>query len=345
MTSSRTTRVLVRLVVATVLIGVGAAASATFPGKNGRIAFNEAGNIFTMNSDGSDVRQITFFGPDPLACCQAWSPDGQRLVFVVHAADFSAIQLWIMNADGSNQHLLLDDPAHIDVLPSFSPDGGHVVFSHCLPSFQCGISRVRSDGTDLTEITGIDPNPDVSDFDAQYSPDGQTIAFSSLTRDGLLQAAYLMNPDGSNIRLLTPPALGALKPDWSPDAERLVFTTEFQYQGFPCLPNPAIWLIDTDGSDPEPLTHSPKTIDTVPSWAPQGDAIAFERDTSTGQTAIYVLDLGQGGNVPRLIREGSSTRRLAMPPAGAQSGRIRAPSRRLRAIQEGGTFPRWGPAS
>ncbi len=248
MGSKRANSILVGLVVFVGLIGASGTATATFPGRNGRISFGEAGNIFTMNPDGSDVRQITSFGPDSVACCQAWSPDGLRLVFVVYPPDFSSVQLWITNADGTNQHLLLDDPAYFDTLPSFSPDGTHVIFSHCIPAtFQCGIFRVRADGTDLTEILGFDPDADVSDFDPVYSPDGATIAFTGLTRGGLADVVYLMNPDASSIRSLTPPILGAVKPDWSPNGAEIVFSTEFQYSDSPpCLPNPALWLIDTD---------------------------------------------------------------------------------------------------
>ena len=49
---------------------------ATFPGKNGRIAFTGAsGDVFTMNPDGTDVTQLTFFGSSGgSTCCVAWSP-------------------------------------------------------------------------------------------------------------------------------------------------------------------------------------------------------------------------------------------------------------------------------
>ncbi len=34
-------------------------AHATFPGKNGRIAFVEAGEIFTMNPEGTNIKQLS----------------------------------------------------------------------------------------------------------------------------------------------------------------------------------------------------------------------------------------------------------------------------------------------
>src|SRR5881397_1892636 len=94
--------------IAFLILGVGRA-NATFPGKNGRIAFVQGPDIFTMNPDGSDVRQLTNLGPDSVAFWQSWSPDGKQIVFVeFRPPDFHG-QLWLMNADGSNQHLLLAD--------------------------------------------------------------------------------------------------------------------------------------------------------------------------------------------------------------------------------------------
>jgi Tol biopolymer transport system component len=333
--------------IATAGLGVSAIASATFPGRNGRIAFAEAGNIFTMNSDGSDVRQVTSIGPGFMVpCCEAWSPDGQQLIFPVTNPDFSSIQLWITNADGSNQHIFLDDPAYLDTLPTFSPDGSHVIFSHCIPAtFQCGIFRIRTDGTDLTQITGFDPDPDLTDFDPVYSPDGTNIAFTSLVRGGLIDVVYLMDADGSNIRSLTPPILGAVKPDWSPDGTRVAFSTEFQYDAPPCLPNPSIWSINSEDGQTTQLTGSAHYLDLSPSWSPQGDAIVFERDTLDGQTSIYVMKMGQITGTPMLIHQGPSTKRSGSATAGPASGRNQVRVPRLKAIQQGGGFPRWGPAN
>jgi Tol biopolymer transport system component len=56
-------------------------AEATFPGKNGRIAFILGPDVYTMNSNGSDVKQLTNLGPDGRASWESWSPDGKHIVF------------------------------------------------------------------------------------------------------------------------------------------------------------------------------------------------------------------------------------------------------------------------
>jgi Tol biopolymer transport system component len=87
---------------------------ATFLGRNGRIAFVQGPDIFVMNPDGSDVRQLTSFTDDNSAFWENWSPDGRQLVFSRFPAPDFFGQLWLMNADGSNQHLLLTDPGFDD---------------------------------------------------------------------------------------------------------------------------------------------------------------------------------------------------------------------------------------
>jgi Tol biopolymer transport system component len=334
-------------VVAVAALGVSAIASATFPGTNGRIAFTDGADIFTMNPDGSDVRQLTSVPPGDITCCEEWSADGRSIAYTVQSLDGLTSQLWIMNADGSNQRLLFDDPEGYDIAASLSPDEQFVVFTRCpvsfFPDYRCAISRIRSDGTDLTSITHIDPDPDVEDFDPVYSPDGGTIAFSSTARGGLTEAFYLMNADGSNIRTLTAPALGAAKPDWAPDGRRVAFFTGFFNVGdaSPCQGNDAIGSIRVDGSDEKLLTGSPDYSDAFPAWSPEGGAIVFARTDAQGLSSIYIVDLGRGGATPRLLFQSGARRVLPRPSAS----RVGAKSKnRPYPIEAGGTSPRWGTA-
>src|SRR5215470_13080140 len=148
-------------------------AHATFPGKNGRIAFIQGPDIFTMNPDGSDVHQLTASTGGDLASWPNWSPDGKHLVFGHFPAPDFLGQLWLMNADGSNQHLLFNDPGFDLEAPSFSPDGSQIVFTRCQPfhnEFPCAIYRIQSDGTGLTQVTPF--RIELEDFEPAYSPDG-----------------------------------------------------------------------------------------------------------------------------------------------------------------------------
>ena len=88
-----------------------------------------------------------------------------------------------------------------------------------------------------------------------WSPDGSTLAIvSGRSWPNALFALYLIDPDGSNGRLVPlpfNPGLGT----WSPDGSRIVI------EGYPDL-----WSVRLDGSDLTNITNHPAS-DRYPTWA------------------------------------------------------------------------------
>jgi Tol biopolymer transport system component len=325
------------------LLAVAIPASATFPGKNGKIAFTGSnGDVFTMNPDGTDVTQLTFFSSNGGGtCCATWSPDGRQLVF--GAEPFGApfiSQLWLMNADGSNQHVLLAEDSFFEEFPSFSPDGSLVVFERCeLPAFHCAINRIGVNGNGPTALTPFDPNPDVNDFVPVYSPDGKTIAFGSFTRGGVIAAIYLMDADGSNIRQLTPGVIEGQNADWSPDGTQIIF-----YDNCCDVPPAQIFTIHPDGSALTQLTNPSNAVDVNPSWSPQQNAIVFERD-STSIIASQIVVITANGSGQNLAQQSLGSKNFFVTPKERFIGKKRAGKGRQTSILNFGflPFPRWGP--
>src|SRR5215467_828115 len=174
-----------------ILVASAVPAYATFPGKNGRIAFVLGPDIYTMNPDGSEVRQLTNLGPDNSASWESWSPDGKLIVFTEFPPPNFDGQLWIMNADGTNQHLLLAEPGITEYRASFSPEGKTVVFSRSRKlnpddgSPVIELYRIGVDGTGLTAITKH-PIIGLHDMGPKYSPDGTTILIQGDQREGII---------------------------------------------------------------------------------------------------------------------------------------------------------------
>ena len=329
-----------RLTIGALLLASTIPASATFPGKNGRIAFIVGPDIFTMNPDGSEVKQLTDLGPDSGAFWESWSPDGKLIVFNEYRAPDFLGQLWLMNADGSNQHLLLAEADFDEERPSFSSDGNSVIFTRCRDHDTCALYQLEVDGSGLHAITQLELG--IQDFSAEYSFDGK-LAFTGVARNGIICAIQLMNPQGANLQRLTPAPLSARQPDWSPDGERIAFSTHCSNPQ-----NEEIWTVNASGQALRRLTRNGDDYfsgphDFHPSWSPQGDAIVFERDTSDFSSSGIFIMRSDGSRCAKVFALGSSGHRNKMQLRRNQSVNSRA-TRRLKQIEDGGALPQWGPA-
>lgn len=113
------------------------------------------------------------------------------------------------------------------------------------------------------------------------------IAYAS-NRSGSVQI-WLINPDGSGATPLTDITGGACQPSWSPDGNRLVFTS-------PCdgnrdtYANSSLWLVNADGTGLEALPSAPGG-DYDPAWSPDGNWITFTSIRDNKISQIYLIDL------------------------------------------------------
>jgi len=320
-------------------------ASASFPGKNGRIAFVLGPDIYTMNPDGSDIRQLTNLGPDSSAFWESWSPDGKQLVFNENRPPDFLGQLWLMNADGSNQHLLLADTDFDDERPTFTPDGDSVVFSRCtLPDLEtCALFQIEIKGGGMTQITDFELG--IRDVSPQYSLDNR-LAFTGGGRRGIICAIELVDGKQSAPRRLTPAPLSPRQPDWSPDGRRIAFSTHCRgLEGNP--QNEEIWVVDAEGKALRQLTKNGNDYfsgphDFHPSWSPQGDAIVFERDVFDYSSSGIFIMKSDGSGFKKVFALGSP-RRESISQRRRNGTLDSRTARRLKQIEDGGALPQWGP--
>jgi serine/threonine protein kinase len=132
------------------------------------------------------------------------------------------------------------------------------------------------------------------------------IAFAS-NRSGKPQV-YVMSIGSDDPQQITNLEEGACQPDWSPDGQRLVFTS-------PCLkkeegyPGSGLYLINADGSG---LTALPTVAggDFDPAWSPDGTRIAFT-SLRDGFDQIYKIDLNN--NLVERLTQTDSTRPTRQP--------------------------------
>jgi Tol biopolymer transport system component len=254
------------------------AQSAWSPDGN-RIAFRSRrdGNyeVYVMNADGSGQTRLTTTltgtATNPPSSSQPnWSPDGQRIIF---RSDRSGnYDIWVMNADGSNQTHLLDDPGD-DRYPSFSPDCSKVLFRSSRDGDTTAgdpeIWVMNADGSDRMQLT----SNEIFDSAPAWSPDGSKIAFErSLASNSegsgsgyVTDEIYVMNADGTNLRQLTNNNAHDEGPAWSPDGSQIVFTSERDG-------NSEIYVMNADGSDQRRFTNDP-ALDESPDWGPAAGTV------------------------------------------------------------------------
>jgi Tol biopolymer transport system component len=108
--------------------------------------------IFTMNIDGTNIRQITHEGNngDPV-----WSPDGTQISFGSDRETNGKLNIFVMNADGSNLRQLTHFNVPIESGDTnWSPDGTKIIFEYDIdgkkqsdPNAYAEVWIMNADGT------------------------------------------------------------------------------------------------------------------------------------------------------------------------------------------------------
>ena len=250
------------------LIGLvsAAAAQATFPGSNGRIAFSqgaltppigdepsdlsEHSQVFTIGAHGGGLAQLTHVASDQGAASPDWSPDGKKIVYESNQS--GAFHIWVMNANGSAQTQLTHQSGFEDFQPSWSPDGKKIVFSHCGEPFGPGnivycdidvMNAERHQRQDRPQLRPLDPTsaPD-------YSPDGKEDRVQQRPGRAAIGGLGDATRTARRLKRLTAPSLRAFWPDWAPGGHRILFSDHC------CLPHSNLWTVRPDGSGLTKLT-------------------------------------------------------------------------------------------
>ena len=192
------------------------------------IAFVRLGEIWLMNVDGSNQRQLgtPASGSDP-----TWSPDGARIAFVRNLGGTNN-EIFMMNADGSQQTNITNDAGN-DLLPAW----GAALFGH--PQGRLAFRSSRDGNSEVYVIAPtsasahFETSPQINittnaafDSAPDWSPDGEKVLFVS-SRDNSSGEVYTIDLSRfpSPITRLTNDGFVDDTPSWSPDGAKVAFTS------------------------------------------------------------------------------------------------------------------------
>jgi Tol biopolymer transport system component len=262
----------------------GPVAASAFPGANGRIVYNRASVVYTVNPDGTGEQALT--SPNSRASDPSLSPDGNRIAFAYSrgtAASAPGWGIWVVNANGTGAHQVTTEPqsvASLDHEPAWSPDGSKIVFVRGSPA---DLYVMNADGTGGS--TNLTASFTTGANDPSWSPLGDKIAFST---GGNI---FVMNADGSGTPLQVTPSGGQGKdtPTWSPNGTRIAYGNHSQIRAV----NP------TGGNDVQLLGGLREVWDVA--WSPDGSRIAYVNDPGTNiavQEELFVMNSDGSGSAP-----------------------------------------------
>ena len=200
--------------------------------------YDAAMDIFSAHRDGSNLKRLTdALGYDAEA---SYSPDGKRIVFCslrdaypkdqLSPKDLKQLEvdpayfgeIYIMNADGSDQTRLTDAPGY-DGGPFFTPDGQHIVWRHFTPDgSQADIYTMQIDGSNRRRLTDFKS----MSWAPYFHPSGAYVIFASNKLGFSNFELYLVDSRGRHepVRVTSTDGFDGL-PVFSPDGNRLCWTS------------------------------------------------------------------------------------------------------------------------
>ncbi len=229
------------------------------------------------------------------------SPDGRTIIYTRSMVDVTtdsfANELWVMNADGSENRRLMSGGSNVQ----WSPDGTRIAYiGEAETGNEIFVRWMNAEGS-VSQIThqGVSPNK------LAWSPDGKSIAFLASV------------PDKPKWDITMPPAPKGANWTEAPDVvDKLHYRQDGVGHTYGKYKH--IFVVPADRGTPKQLTSGEWSVETSLSgmqlggpleWTPDGKSILFsantslEADTEFSQAALHKVDVADG-NLHTITRGG-----------------------------------------
>ena len=282
---------------AVALLAVSKEAEATFPGKNGRIAYNSNGVIYTINPDGSAKTKVTdtYVSGYPID----YSPTGKKITYTSYegfndgkgTGPQKDAEIYTIKVGGGAKTNVTNNNRD-DEDSSYSPDGKRIAYTHW-DGHDLEIYTINTNGTATFQVT----NNGTNEFDPSYSPDGKKIVFSGEESNfwPLFTYAveiYTIGVHGKNRVQLTNNATYDYFPNYSPDGRRIAYSGSGKKHS-------GIYTISARGGDKTKVAEGGDD----PDYSPDGRKIVYYTGNDL-HGKIYTINVGGGGKSK--VTEGSN---------------------------------------
>lgn len=244
--------------------------------------------IFVMNIDGSDKKQLTQTASRENAA--KWMNDGKHIAYISNES--GSPQLWIMREDGKKRRQITDREGGISDF-MFAPDEKKILF----------VADVKTKNTvtdmhpDLPQATGViaddlmykhwdewgssAPHPFVADFD------GEKISGEKDVLEG--------EPYESPVK----PMGGIEQLAWSPDGKIIAYTSRKKTgKEYAVSTNSDIYFYEIESGSTTNATNGMQGYDLNPVFSPDGKWLAWESQERDGYEAdkhrLFLMNIATG---------------------------------------------------
>ena len=291
-------------------------------------------HVWEANGDGSDPVDLM---PDETSqnMTADWSADGQKIVFCSDKGEAfdvggpgggPGVNLWVMNADGSQRHkITTTTPGGTNYRPYWSHNGRRLLWTQAwwrtstddfVWQVHTGDFVDDADGGHIENIQTINP-PDTAFYEgASWDVGDQAVLFSSTKSNSGNYELYRHNlATGAEDRLTRNPEID-ISGHPSPDGRWIAFTSSRD--------DHSLWSYYTDASwdlNMPPLLDNVAVItaDTAIAWIqpfhPQGTDIYLMHPDGSGVTRLTQWENQIGGGMPNWAPDGCH---IATSPSLAQ---------------------------